>query len=74
MSFIRLKTPVPFDADELDPVEFVCCLSPADHRSHLKALFHLVNLLQETDIKEQLRKAKTKRDIAGLFEKYEYRL
>ena len=43
MSVYPAKTPVPFGED-LDLVEFVCCLSPVDHSSHLKALFHLVNM------------------------------
>ena len=33
MHLIRLKNPVPFGVEELDPIEFVCCLSAIDHRS-----------------------------------------
>ena len=33
----------------LDPVEFVCCLSAVDHKTHLKAFFNLVNMLHNGD-------------------------
>ena len=50
MHLIRLKTPVSFGSEEFDPVEFVCCLSAVDHKTHLKAFFNLVNMLQ-TELK-----------------------
>ena len=55
MNLIRLKHPVEFGADEFDPVEFVCCLSAVDHKTHLKAFFNLVNMLQNKEFKESLR-------------------
>ena len=54
MYLIRLKEPVPFGAEELDPVEFVCCLSAVDRKTHLKAFFNLVNMLQEGEFKDLL--------------------
>ena len=61
---IRLKTPVPFESGDYDPVEFVCALSAVDHKTHLKAFFNLVNLLRSEDFKEAFRRAETpgKRD------------
>ena len=47
MHLIRLKNPVPFGVEELDPIEFVCCLSAIDHRSYLKAFFNIVNMLKD---------------------------
>ena len=44
MSLIRLKTPVPFGKEEMDPIEWVCCLSAINKETHLKAMFQLVNL------------------------------
>ena len=49
MNLIRLKEPVLFGDEESVPVRFVCCLSAVDHDRHLKAFFHLVNLLQAVD-------------------------
>ena len=72
MYLIRLKTPVPFDAEEFDPVEFVCCLSAVDHKTHLKAFFNLVNMLQEEEFKEMLRQCSTPAEAASIIEKYEY--
>jgi transcriptional antiterminator/mannitol/fructose-specific phosphotransferase system IIA component (Ntr-type) len=74
MNLIRLKKPVVFNADELDPVEFVCCLSATDHKSHLKAFFNLVNLLQNEDFKSELRNGKTTEEMSRIVEKYEYNL
>lgn len=34
MSLIRLRTPVPFGKEELDPVEWVCCLSAINKDTH----------------------------------------
>lgn len=72
MNLIRLKKPVCFGIEELDPVEFVCCLSAIDHKIHLKAFFNLVNMLKNEDFKEQLKKCKTSQEAALVIEKYEY--
>lgn len=72
MNLIRLKTPVPFGAEELDPVEFVCCLSAVDHKTHLKAFFHLVNMLGNETFHQELHEAKTEAEMASIIERYEY--
>ena len=64
MSLIRLKTPVEFDDEEEEPVEFVCVLSAIDHKTHLKAFFNLVNMLQTEGFKESLRECKTSEEAA----------
>ena len=74
MNLIRLKNPVQFGAEEFDPVEFVCCLSAVDHKTHLKAFFNLVNMLQNDKIKQQLHNCQTAEEIAAIIEKYEYSL
>ena len=74
MNMIRLKTPVSFDAEDNDPVEFVCCLSPVDHKSHLKAFFNLVNMLRNDRFKEELRAAESPDEIYEIIKKYEYRI
>lgn len=72
MSLIRLKNPVIYDKD-YEPVEFVCCLSAVDQKSHLKAFFNLVNILSSDGFKDEIRSAKTPREIAEIIEKYEYK-
>lgn len=72
MNLIRLKNPVPFGEEEFDPVEFVCCLSAVDHKTHLKAFFNLINMLQKGEIKKQLHSCTTPEEAALIIEKYEY--
>lgn len=90
MSLIRLRNPVKFcdeeasleeisiEDTELDledyPVEFVCVLSAIDHKTHLKAFFNLVNMLQTEGFKEKLRACKTSQEAATIIEQYEYEL
>lgn len=74
MHLIRLKNPVPFGIEELDPVEFVCCLSVIDHKSYLKAFFHLVNMLKDDKYRMLLHKARSSEEAAKIIEKYEYSL
>lgn len=72
MHLIRLKTPVSFGAEEFDPVEFVCVLSAVDHKIHLKAFFHLVNMLQTKDFKRKLHECRTPEEAAKVIEEFEY--
>lgn len=72
MNLIRLKNPVSFGVEELDPVEFVCCLSAVDHKTHLKAFFNLVNMLGNTEFHKELHEAGDAKEIARIIEKYEY--
>lgn len=72
MNLIRLKKPVDFSEDGTEMVEFVCTLSAIDHKTHLKAFFHLVNMLKNQGFKEELAACKTEEEAAGIIEKYEY--
>lgn len=71
MQLIRLKHPVPFHSQFYDPVDFVCCLSTIDKDSHLKAMFHLMNLLSKADFCENIRKAKTAEEVYQIIYEYE---
>jgi mannitol operon transcriptional antiterminator len=71
MSLIRLKQPIAFGNAELDPVEFVCCLSPVDQQSHLEAMFSLINMLQDESFKQLLREARTSAEAARIIEQYD---
>ena len=73
MNLIRLKTPVRFtDDEEYDPIEFVCCMSAIDSKSHLKAFFNIVNMVQDEEFKAKMRTVETANEMALLIEKYEY--
>ena len=72
MNLIRLKNPIPFGVEEFDPVEFVCVLSAVDHKTHLKAFFNLVNMLQTEDFKNMLHECQTPEEAARIIEKFEY--
>ena len=72
MSLIRLNEPVEFGDEDTDPVEFVCCLSAVDKKMHLKAFFNLINLLQNPEFKDSLRRCQTEREAASVIEKFEY--
>lgn len=72
MNLIRLKTPVNFGEEELDPVEFVCVISAVDHKTHLKAFFNLVNMLQNDEFHQALHAAASPQEISSIIERYEY--
>jgi len=72
MSLIRLKNPVPFGVEALDPVEFVCCLSAVDQKTHLRAFFNLINMLGNQEFKDELKQAVSSQEISSIIKKYEY--
>ena len=74
MNLIRLASPVKFGEEDTDLVEFVCCLSAKDHKTHLKAFFHLVNLLCQKAFKDELRSCRTSEEAAEIICKYEDRI
>ena len=76
MNLIRLKEPVIIeDIDgELNEVRFFCCMSTEDHKKHMKAFFHLVNMLTNRGFKEELASAKTAEETADIIRKYEMRI
>ena len=72
MSLIRLKTPVPFGKEEMDPIEWVCCLSAINKETHLKAMFQLVNLFYNQSFREKIKECKTGEEIYKIIEQFEY--
>ena len=72
MNLIRLAKPVAFGVEEFDPVEFVCVLSAIDKKTHLKAFFNLVNMLQTPDFKRKLHECKNSDEAAKVIEQFEY--
>ncbi len=74
MNLIRLKEPVLFGDEEAEPVRYVCCLSAVDHERHLKAFFHLVNLLQNSRFRDMLERCSSPKEMADGIRKFEYEL
>lgn len=72
MSLIRLKTPVPFGKEEMDPIEWVCCLSAINKETHLKAMFQLVNLFYNQSFRVKIKECKTGEEIYKIIEHFEY--
>lgn len=76
MNLIRLTKPVvieDIDGEQVE-VKFFCCMSTEDHKKHMKAFFHLVNMLMNRGFKEELAAAQTSEEAAEVIRKYEMRI
>lgn len=76
MSLIRLENPVDFNTKTGSPiwVDYVCCLSTVDDQQHLKAFFHLVNILTDPRVKEDFHRAESPKQFAQMIKDYELKL
>lgn len=74
MSLIRLDEPVVFGKPEFDPVEWVCCLSAINKETHLKAMFHLVNLFHNEKFRNKIRPAQSRDEVYNAIKRYEYEM
>lgn len=66
--FIRLEHPIDFDAVDDQPVDLIFALfaHPNAGSEHLRALARVSRLLRQSDLREQLRKARTADAIHAL--------
>lgn len=69
--FVRLDTPVAFDAVDDRPVDLLFALfaPPKDGAEHLRALAAVSRALRSAELREQLRQARTTDAIRALFVK-----
>lgn len=74
MSLIRLKHPVPFGKEGMDPIEWVCCLSAINKETHLKAMFQLVNLFHNQTFRKIIRESTTGEAVFKIIKQYEYEM
>lgn len=74
MSLIRLKDPIFFKDEKVGKIEFVCCLSAIDAEQHKKALFNLINILEEKSFKEAIKKCSSAEEMAQIIRKYEEKI
>ena len=67
--FVRLDTPVPYDAVDDRPVDLIFALfaPPRDGADHLRALAAVSRALRSAKMREQLRQARTVDAIHALF-------
>lgn len=66
--FVRLETPVPFDAVDERPVDLLFALlaPPEGGVEHLRALAKVSRLLRQNELREQLRQARSADTIYAL--------
>ncbi|HZL00777.1 MAG TPA: PTS sugar transporter subunit IIA [Caulobacteraceae bacterium] len=66
--FLRLETPVDFNAVDDQPVDLVFALfsPPGGASDHLRALSRILRLLRQVDLREQLRRARAPAAIRTL--------
>lgn len=71
--FVRLETPVAYDAVDDRPVDLLFALfaPPKDGAEHLRALAAVSRALRSAELREQLRQARTPDAIRALFVKDE---
>ena len=69
--FVRLDTPVAFDAVDDRPVDLLFALfaPPQDGAEHLRALAAVSRALRSSELREQLRQARTTDAVRALFVK-----
>ena len=71
--FVRLDTPVAYDAMDDRPVDLIFALfaPPSDGAEHLRALAAVSRALRSSEMRQQLRQARTADAIRALFVKDE---
>jgi PTS system nitrogen regulatory IIA component len=67
--FVRLDTPVPYDAVDDRPVDLILALfaPPRDGAEHLRALAAVSRALRSAELRENLRQARTVDAVKALF-------
>lgn len=75
MNFIRLVDPVMFgEGKDACPVRFITTLCTTDRTIHLKAFFHLVNMLKNEEFYNGITNAQTPMEVVELIKKHEQTL
>ena len=71
LSLIRLREPVVFGKEEMDPVLWVCCLSAIDKNAHLKAMFHIINIFNHSEFRQKADVLESAEEVHRLIAAYE---
>ena len=70
MTLARLKEPVIFGKEDMDPVEWICCLSATDRISHCKPMFQLMNLMFDETYRASLQACGTPEEASSVIREY----
>ncbi|MCT4565981.1 MAG: PTS sugar transporter subunit IIA [Maledivibacter sp.] len=70
MSIMTLKNPIEFGNEDNDPVKLLITLGAVDNETHLKALYELMKLLNNSEDVKKIFKAKDKQEILKVLSKY----
>ena len=70
VSIVTLKKPVVFGSELNDPVKLIITLAAKDSVSHVQILKSLMNLLMDSEDKNNLINAETKEDVINIIKKY----
>lgn len=71
---VRLKKPVPYGIENLDPIKYVCILAASKSKDHIKALFDFNNLVNSKEFMNSLDSAKSSKDVEMLIKKFLYKI
>lgn len=66
-SVVRLQTPVAFGHEANDPVKYVFCVSTTRQERHQEAMFRLMRLLSDPEIRRQMDAAASSEEFLKLF-------
>ena len=69
---LRLKDPVPYGIEKLDPIKYVCVLAASKNKNHIKALFDFNNLVNSKEFMKSLDSAKNSKEVEVLIKKFIY--
>jgi mannitol/fructose-specific phosphotransferase system IIA component (Ntr-type) len=70
MSIMTLKNPIEFGNEDNDPVKLLITLGAVDNETHLKVLYELMKLLNNSEDVKKIFKAKDKQEILKVLAKY----
>lgn len=71
VSLIRLRRPIAFGHEKNDPVRWVFCVGTAEGNEHVAALFQLMKIITDNQIRQQMEEIKNPEELLELFRKNE---
>ena len=70
MSFINLKYPIKFNSEFNDPVKIVLTFASLDKEIHLNALLEFMDVINNPQDLDRLKKTSSKDEVLEIFSKY----
>lgn len=69
---LRLKNPVAYGVEKLDPIKYVCILVARQNKDHIKALFDFNNIVSNEKFMKKLDSATSPKDVEVLIKEFIY--